>query len=103
MLSQDGNISFAAELVQMVEAFLGEYEAKQGPFRNDLERGLVISYALGVMRCELDAIWDRLAEEPVFGSLHPRTVFETCAHRDDVEEAVRAFVATQLGESDWIS
>ena len=102
MLSQDGAISFASELVEIVEAFLEEYEQRRGLFRNDLERGLVISYALGVMRCELDAIWDRLAKEPIFGTLHPRAVFEACTQREQVEGALRECAARELREKEWI-
>jgi hypothetical protein len=102
MLKQDGTISFAAELVRLVDTFLAEYEAKQGPLRNDLERGLVISYVLGVMRCDLEALWDSVGQEPVFGALHPRAVLEECASLEASDSADRrALILQELERHDW--
>jgi hypothetical protein len=80
MLSEDGKIDFVSELMDVLESFLEEYEARQNPLENELERGLVMSYALGVMRCNLETIWDCVGQAPVFGPLKPRALFEeTCA------------------------
>ncbi|MHB1296414.1 MAG: hypothetical protein ACYC4R_15660 [Anaerolineae bacterium] len=78
MLNEDGTFSFHAELMATIDAFVAEYEAVKGPFRNDLERGLVISYMLGVMRCDLETIWDAMGSWPMFGNLPPRAVVEDC-------------------------
>jgi hypothetical protein len=83
VLTEDGKISFVSELLDAVTAFLTQYEAEKGVLRNDLERGLVLAYALGVMCCDLDAVWDGLSQAQVFEALHPRTVFEDCAANRD--------------------
>lgn len=75
---EDGRISFVSELVDAIQEFVKEYEEKEGTLSGDLERGLVISYALGVMRCDLEAIWRELGEAPIFERLHPRDLFEQC-------------------------
>ena len=75
---EDGTISFSSQLVDTIRAFLKEYEKKEGPLTSDLERGLVISYALGVMRCDLETVWQTLGEAKVFRKLHPRDLFEQC-------------------------
>ena len=104
MLTQQGKISFVEELAGMVEEFLVEYEALRGPLRNDLERGLVIAYVLGVMRCDLDAIWDSLGRASVFGALHPRAVFEECVGRDEPRAADRyAAIEDELRRRGWLS
>ena len=102
MLKQDGTISFLAELVTLVDTFLVEYEAQRGPLRNDLERGLVISYVLGVMRCDLEAVWDSLGQQPVFGTLHPRAVFDECACQEALDAGSRqALVLQELHKRGW--
>jgi hypothetical protein len=104
MLGQDGSITFTSELVQIIDTFIAEYEAAQGPLRNDLERGLVISYVLGVMRCELESIWDSLAEAAVFGNLHPRMVFEDCAKKHGQAATLdRELVRDMLRKKGWLS
>lgn len=104
MLEQDGSITFTSELVQIIDTFLSEYETAQGSLRNDLERGLVISYVLGVMRCELESIWDGLAEAAVFGSLHPRAIFEDCVKKNDQMAAFdREVVREMLRKKGWLS
>ncbi len=82
MLDQDANISFIQEIMDAIDAFLADYQARQGGLQNDLERGLVVSYLLGIMHCEMLKIWDELGKAPAFGSLHPRLVFEDCAASD---------------------
>jgi hypothetical protein len=102
MLSDSGEISFVDEILQLVEECVADYEAAQGAFRNPLERGLVVSYVLGVLRCQLDAVWDALGDAPVSGPLHPRLVFEECVSRD--QESVRALrqrIVAQLGKRQW--
>jgi hypothetical protein len=78
MLDQDANISFVQEIMDAIDAFLADYQAHQGALRNDLERGLVVSYLLGIMHHEMQQVWDELGKAPAFGSLHPRLVFEDC-------------------------
>ncbi|MFP3896147.1 MAG: hypothetical protein ACLFV5_04810 [Anaerolineales bacterium] len=80
--NEDGTISFVPELVDTIRAFLKEYEEKEGPLAGDLERGLIISYALGVMRCDLEIVWQTLGEARTFSKLHPRDLFEECVGQD---------------------
>ncbi len=72
MLDQDANISFIQEIMDAIDAFLVDYQARHGQLRNDLERGLVISYLLGIMQCEIES---RVANE----SRQPRHRFRTRA------------------------
>lgn len=105
MLDQDANISFIQEIMDAIDAFLADYEARQGALRNDLERGLVISYMLGIMQCELQKIWDELGQAPTFGSLHPRLVFEACtaADRDHATMPRQLeLIRQELGRRGWI-
>lgn len=103
MIDQKGTISFVSQIMAMIDDFLVDYEQLKGPLRNDLERGLVIFYILGIMRCDLEAIWDSLGQSPIFGSLHPRTIFEDCADRDEaLLAAQRASILTELRKRGWV-
>ncbi len=103
MLDQEGTISFVSPIMTMIDDFLADYERFKGPLRNDLERGLVISYILGVMRCELEAIWDVLGRSPVFGALHPRVVFEDCVEKEEnFHTAHRAYIIAELRKRGWV-
>ncbi len=103
MLNEDGTISFAEEIAEAVAAFLNAYQERKGPLRDELERNLVISYVLGLMRCDLDLLWDCLGEAPVFGGLHPRVVFEDCTGHDDATRlARRSIMAEELRKRGWL-
>lgn len=104
--NEDGTISFVPELIDAIRAFLKEYEEKEGPLAGDLERGLVISYALGVMRCDLEAVWQTLGEAKAFQKLHPRDLFEECVGenwegRTDQKAAVKEALNTQPLQIDF--
>ena len=103
MLKQDGTITFRPELMEAIDALLAEYEACKGPLANDLERGLVISYALGVMRCELEAIWECVGKAPVFGALHPRIVFEECVGDGAAQADQGDTIAQEIVRRGWLS
>lgn len=103
MLNQDGTICFASELMETVDAFLFDYEAVRGPLDNEFHRCLAVSYALGVMRRNIDAIWDRLAKEAVFGPLDPRKAFEECVGECELETAsLRTAVGEELRRRGWL-
>ncbi|MBC7234874.1 MAG: hypothetical protein H5T69_03455 [Chloroflexi bacterium] len=103
MLDRDEQITFVPELVEIIQAFLHEYEERKGPFRNDLERGLVISFALGVMHCDLEAVWEGLGQAKVFGELHPRVVFEECVGSDlEISGSRRQRIADELRRRGWL-
>ena len=105
-MKEDGTISFVSELMGTLDTFLHQYEGARGPFRNDLERGLVISYALGVMRCELDSLWDSVAKTPAFAALHPRLVFEDCVAKDSddlASKALEVVIEEELQERGWLT
>ncbi len=104
MLNQEGTISFINELLGAMDSFIAEYEARRGPLTNDLERGLVLSYILGIMRCELETIWDCLARAPIFGDLHPRLVFEECLNKELPQNAARmALIEQELKKRGWVA
>lgn len=103
MLDAEGTISFVAPIMSLIDGFLADYERLKGPLRTDLERGLAISYLLGVMHEDLEAIWDSLGQSPVFGTLHPRTVFEECVKEDKtLLEAQRASIIAELRKRRWV-
>ena len=104
MLDEDGRICFASELMETIDAFLSDYEAVRGPLPSELHRCLAVSYALGVMRRNIDTIWDRLAEEGVFGSLDPRRFFDECVGECESETAsLQASVEEELRRRGWLS
>ncbi len=97
---KDGTISFVPELTDTIHTFLQEYEEREGPLSGDLERGLVISYALGVMRCDLENVWKTLGEAKAFQRLHPRDLFEECAEQEwEGRTEQRAVIKEALQES----
>ena len=104
MLDADGAINFATELADAVERFLEQYEQSRGPLQSDLERGLVIAYVLGVMHCDLEALWGAVTSDPTFGPVKPRALFDECASGN--EPAARAretLVADELLRRGWLS
>jgi hypothetical protein len=102
MLKQDGTISFVTEIAALVDTFLADYQAAKGPLRNDLERGLVVSYILGVMHCDLEMVWDELGKQPTFGALHPRAVFDECVCKEDPSTTSRqTLVQEELRKRGW--
>ena len=104
MLKEDGTISFADEILDALGGFLEEYESSRGVALSDLERGLILSYLLGVMRCEVEAIWDALGDREVFSTLHPRAVFDECSQGDGhAAEQRRSAVVKALASSSWFS
>ena len=78
MLQQDGSISFIDELIGLVEGLLAEYERGHGPACSEVDRGLELTYALGVLQCDLCALGDALARAPMFHEVHPQHIFEEC-------------------------
>jgi len=78
MLEADGSISFVDELMSLLGELMAKYEAVHGKTRSELETGLVLTYALGVLQCDVCAVTDALAKSPVFRSLHPQRLFEEC-------------------------
>jgi hypothetical protein len=104
MLQQNGTITFVPELMSLIESFLEEYESTEGALHNDLERGLVISYILGVMHCELSTIWDGLDQVGAFGEVHPRSVFETCANGTEATlRQRRARILAEIERHGWFA
>lgn len=102
MLNRDGSFSFTEELMALVDDFMAEYEGAKGTLRNDLERGLVISYVLGVMLCDLELLWEALGASPVFGRLNPRAIFEECARQNAARSEARRQVEQELEQRGWL-
>ncbi len=104
MLDEQGGISFVDELMSILDRFLEEYETQQGPFRSALERGLIVSYAVGVLHCQLDALWDALGESPVYGALHPKIVFQECVTKDELAlRSLREEIMDKIQQENWFS
>ena len=104
MLDRDETFNFIPEIVEAIAEFLEEYESLKGPLCSDLERGLVISYALGIMLYDLETIWDCLGKASIFGALHPRAVFEEYVGSDDPAEMSRqAAIEEEIRQRGWLS
>jgi len=99
MISQDGTIHFAEELLDLVERFLEDYEDIEGRVQNELDRGLVIAFALCAMRCDLDLLAQCVDGSQVFGRLSPRKVLDECADRDPIKRAARRAEAAKALEA----
>jgi len=90
--------------LETVDEFLADYETARGSLVGDLDRCLAASYALGVMRRNLDAIWGRLAGEAIFASVDPRNLFEECVAESESETAsLQATVGEELHKRGWLS
>ncbi len=87
MLGQDGMIDFVDEIMGLVDEFLGQYEQREGPFRNELEKGLVVSYTLGCIRRDTEQIWDALGQSPTFRGISPRAIYDEGGEADPLEES----------------
>ncbi|HHX45174.1 MAG TPA: hypothetical protein GX714_14480 [Chloroflexi bacterium] len=102
MLNTDGSFSFTEEVLAQVDAFLAEYEQVQGPLTDALERGLVVSYALGAMLCDLELVWEALCSAPIFGQQNPRALWEECVRRNADRSAERDEIAAELVRHGWV-
>jgi len=104
MLDQTGTIDFIAELFDQIDAFLQEYERVKGPLHGELERGLVICYLVGVMCCDLEAIWEGLGDAAVFGALRPKAIFQECEYNGgEITARHRARIVEELRRRGWLS
>jgi hypothetical protein len=103
MIRPDGTIHFAEELVQIVERFLEDYQDIEGDIPTDLDRGLVIAYALSALRCDLELLSECLTGQPVFGHLSPARVLDECTARDPEKRAIRlAETMHLLHDRQWL-
>lgn len=102
MLNYDGSISFTEEVMALVDAFLDEYEETKGAPCSHLDRGLVISYILGAILCDLEIIWEALGSSPIFGRHDPRAIYEECVRRNAERTGVRREIEAELVRRGWV-
>jgi len=102
MLNRNGTFSFTGELMALVDAFLAEYERSQGALQYSVERGLVMSFVLGAMVCDLELIWEALGGSPVFGRLNPVALYEECVQRNAGRAEARSEIEKELSRRGWI-
>ncbi len=103
MISQDGSIHFAGELVSLIDRCLDEYREVQGMPDNPLERGLIIAYMMEVMRCDLELLGDCLNGEDVFKGLSPDEVLRECSgNSSDELESRREKLREMLYDRGWL-
>ena len=76
MFTEDDWFSFHKEIMDVVDTFIEEYRARRGEFDNELEKGLVVSFALGALKVDLDEIWEALSNAPIFEGISPKELFE---------------------------
>jgi len=104
MLSPNGEIDFTQEILDLADGFIADYQQRQGTLNSDLERGLIIAYILGVLRCDLEHVWDSLGQAEVFGSLKPRLLFQECGQRENKLDPTRQTeLLRQMIERGWFS
>ena len=99
-MQQGDRISFVDQLLGAVEGFMQSYEQEHGALPGPLERALFVSYSLGVMRANIDAIWEALAASSVFGSTDPRALFQEQAGGTD--DAMRSEARAALEARGWV-
>ncbi len=103
MLNADGKIDFTQELLDIIESLLEEYERAKGPLDSDLKRGLAVSFVLGALHCNIDAIWDELAQAPHFAAQHPKIMFEDCEEKTPpIRQEDRERIRNLLTSYGWI-
>lgn len=103
MSGSDETLDFTRELLDIIEQQLAEYEQLKGPLDDDLKRGLAVSYLLGVLHCNIDAIWDELATAPHFAAMHPRAMFEDCEGKTpEIQPEDRARIHNLLTQYGWM-
>ena len=103
MIRPNGTIEFADELLDLIGRFLEDYQDIEGDIETDLDRGLVVAFALSAMSCDLQMLCDCLENQRVFGHLNPRRVLDECSDRDPEKRAARrAQVAKALEKRGWL-
>jgi hypothetical protein len=103
MLDANEQIDFTEELLLIVEKLVEDYERHKGPLDSDLKRGLAVSFVLGALHCNIDAIWDELAKAPHFAAQHPRMIFESCEGRTPhITDENRERIKTLLTSYGWM-
>ena len=103
-MHQGDRITFVDEIMGVVDAFLEHYECERGPVPDPLERALIASYILGVMRTNIDAVWDALVASRVFGAADPRALFaEQVARAECQDQQLKDEVREQLVARGWVS
>jgi hypothetical protein len=103
MIRQDGSIHFAEEIIALIDRFLDEYQDAQGELGSDLERGLIIAYALRAVRCDLELLGECLESDGVFGSLSPHRVLDECSDANTQGRSRRrAELLAELHERGWL-
>jgi len=102
MAQQDVRISFFDDVVDAIERFLIQHE-DHTPLRNDLERALVVSYLLAVLRRDVDALLEVMSASDVFGSTDPLALFEeSVPDRDECDKALRREARQRAIEMGWL-
>ena len=103
MIRPNGTIHFSDELLDLISRFLEDYEDIEGAIETDLDRGLVVAFALSAMSCDLQMLCDCLENQQIFGHLNPRRVLDECSDRDPEKRAARrALVAKALEDRGWL-
>jgi len=100
---EEGDISFVGRLMDVVDDFIVEYESARGSLESPLHRALVVSYALGVIHCDLDLLLQELGASGVLAGKDPRDLFRECAQPAlRRQEAYSVEVRSQLVERGWV-
>lgn len=97
MLQPDGSITFIDQVIELLADLVQEYEEKHGAPGSELEQALILTYALGILHCDVCAISDALGKSPVFRSLHPQRLFQECCGDEQKQaRAERALLVEDL-------
>ena len=83
MFYEDGTFNFHNEIMALAEDFCREWVQRKGPFKNRLEAGLVLNFALCTIKHDLEQLLDQLEWQPVFKGVSPREVYERGRYGDE--------------------
>ncbi len=76
MFYSDDKFGFHHEIMALAEEFCQEWEKRKRPFESELERALILNFALCTIKHDLEQTLDHLERQPIFGGLSPREVYE---------------------------
>ena len=76
MFYEDDTFNFHNEIMSLAEEFCQEWVQRRGPFESKLKSALILNFAFGAIKHDLEEILNQIGQQPVFEGLSPREVYE---------------------------